>query len=561
VVALKMILAGQLASAWEVQRFRAEAEDVANLDHPNIVPIYEVGECEGRHYFSMKLFEGGSLDQHQPRLAKDPRAAAQLLAQVARAVHYAHQRGILHRDLKPANILLDAQGQPHVTDFGLAKRIAPAAGLGREGTDTPGRAGDPAEGAAALTDTPGTSRTHSGVAGTPSYMAPEQAEGRKGAATVAADVYSLGAILYRLLTGRPPFQAASHQETLRLVRAGAPERPRALNPQADRDLEAICLKCLDREPQRRYPNAEALAEDLERWLGGHTTRARPRPLPVRAWRAVRRHPRLTGAVVVVGLIAAVVAWVAQPRDPDRELKEIQGQLARRRPVTLIGAVGPPRWYRAVPNEDAVMVAAAPDEPFSFSCATNGRLNLVLDPQQERYRFAADVRHEEAFGGSEAGIYFAHTARATDGRVERTWLELTYADVGDKAGTIFGPEQKPTDKPRYSQFLLVRQHLLPAVKDSSVDTLAGDFFLPHQPKPGPGPWRRLAVKVTPETVEGFLEGKSTGELSAARLRQPGGVRQRGHPASGAAAFTPRGALGLYVTRGIAAFRNVVVEPLP
>jgi WD40 repeat protein len=289
VVALKMILAGQFASAADVQRFRTEAEAAAALDHPNIVPIYEVGTHEGQHYFSMRLIEGRSLAEEIARQdakeleASSPlrslRLGAQLLVAVARAVHYAHQRGILHRDLKPANILLDKEGQPHVTDFGLAKKVEGGSDVTRSGA----------------------------VVGTPSYMAPEQARGEKGLST-AADVYSLGAVLYELLSGRPPFRADSPLDTLLQVLDREPEPPRRLNPSADPDLGTICLKCLDKDPQRRYASAEELARDLERWLAGETIQARPSTRWERAVKWARRRPAASALIAVsAASLAALLA--------------------------------------------------------------------------------------------------------------------------------------------------------------------------------------------------------------------------------------------------------------
>ncbi|MCY2993638.1 MAG: serine/threonine-protein kinase [Planctomycetota bacterium] len=245
-VAVKMILQGQLASASDRQRFRAESEAAAQLDHPGIVQVYEVGELNGQPYFSMKYISGRTLLELLSGGPLPPREAAWILAQVSRAIHYAHEKGVLHRDLKPSNILIDAAGQPHVTDFGLAKRITEAATLTRTGA----------------------------ILGTPAYMAPEQAAGMRGAVGAVSDIYSLGAILYHLLTGRPPFQAASALDTVLLVLEQDPTPPRLVYPRADRDLEMIAMRCLQKPADLRYETADALARDLEAYLHDEPIAAR-----------------------------------------------------------------------------------------------------------------------------------------------------------------------------------------------------------------------------------------------------------------------------------------------
>ncbi len=302
VVALKMILSGQFASALDVQRFQQEAEAAANLDHPHIVPIYEVGDHEGQHYFSMKLIDGGSLASRP--LPMPQRQAAHLLATVSRAVHHAHQRGILHRDLKPGNILIDSQGQPYVTDFGLARSVQGDAGQTQTGS----------------------------IVGTASYMPPEQARSEK-VLTTAIDVYSLGAVLYELLTGRPPFRAETPLDTVLQVLERDPEPPRTIRPQIDRDLETICLRCLEKEASKRYGSAEALAEDLERWLRDEPILARPVGSGERLWRWCRRNRGIAAALaglvgtLVMGIVVA--SWLAIVASKNTERADANAERAGR----------------------------------------------------------------------------------------------------------------------------------------------------------------------------------------------------------------------------------------
>jgi WD40 repeat protein len=281
IVALKVLQAHHLEVPDLVLRFRSEVRAVTSLDHPHVLPVHEVGEYEGIPFFSMKLTTGGSLAQRVGDYLGNPTETARLLAKVARGVAHAHERGILHRDLKPGNILLDASGEPFVCDFGLAKWI---------------------EDDRNLTIT-------SAVLGTPHYIAPEQASGQKGL-TTAADIYSLGAIIYELLTARPPFVGQSIIETLRLASENTPERPSSLAQNIPKDLETICLKCLEREPASRYPSAAALATDLENWIEGRPILARPVGAAEQLWRWARRNPLPAALIASVAMLLAATAVVA-----------------------------------------------------------------------------------------------------------------------------------------------------------------------------------------------------------------------------------------------------------
>lgn len=322
IVALKVLAAGELASLQFVERFRTEAEAAAALDHPHIVPIYEVGEVGSQPFFTMRFVEGGTLTQRvatargllpenhasarqrageaRPEAGSGglpPREAAALLVKLARAVHYAHQRGVLHRDLKPGNVLLDPHGEPLLTDFGLARLLE------RESTVTHTQA----------------------LLGTPAYMSPEQAAGETRALTTAVDVHGLGAILYEMLTGQPPFAGGTTLETVRQVLENEPRRPSLANAAVDRDLEVICLKCLEKLPSQRYGSADALADDLERWLRREPIQARPVGAWERAAKWVARHPRRAAFLAVTGTALLGVAVVLAGMNV--RLREANGRAA------------------------------------------------------------------------------------------------------------------------------------------------------------------------------------------------------------------------------------------
>jgi TolB-like protein/Tfp pilus assembly protein PilF/predicted Ser/Thr protein kinase len=285
-VGLKVIGLGHWATEAHLKRFRREAEAAASLEHPCIVPIYEIGERDGSCYFSMKLVEGGQLGEVIRRAPMPPRRAAELIAKVAHTVQYAHEHGILHRDIKPGNILLDANGEPHLTDFGLAR----------------------------LLETESTVTRTTDVVGTPSYMAPEQAAAQTAQLTSATDVYGLGAVLYQLLTGHPPFAGGTTYETIRLLLETEPRHPRLWNPKIDRDLSTICLKCLEKDPQRRYSSALALADDIGHWLKHEPIQARRAGVLTRGKKWLRRNPTTAGLMASLCALAAamgVILWESE----------------------------------------------------------------------------------------------------------------------------------------------------------------------------------------------------------------------------------------------------------
>ncbi|HEY3662043.1 MAG TPA: protein kinase [Chthoniobacterales bacterium] len=289
IVALKIIALGTLATETHLKRFRREAEAAASLEHPRIVPIYEIGEREGACYFTMQFVDGGQLGELVSGEPWPLRRAAEIIASLAHTVHYAHEHGILHRDIKPGNILLDAEGEPHLADFGLARLI--------ENESTVTRTLD--------------------VLGTPSFIAPEQATGNGAPPTRATDVYGLGAVFYHLLTGHPPFAGGTTYETIRLVLESEPRNPKFWNAKVDRDLATICLKCLEKDPLRRYSSARALAEDLERWLGHEPIRARHAGIFYRGRKWVRRQPSRVALLSLGAAFLGVIGFLFWNREPPR----------------------------------------------------------------------------------------------------------------------------------------------------------------------------------------------------------------------------------------------------
>jgi TolB-like protein/Tfp pilus assembly protein PilF len=398
IVALKVIGLGRWATEAHLKRFRLEAEAAARLEHPGIVPIYEVGERDGSCYFSMRFVEGGQLDAILKREPMPVRQAAELIAKVARTVHYAHEHRILHRDIKPGNILLDAKGEPHLTDFGLARLVE------SESTVT---------------------RTME-VLGTPSYMAPEQAVGNNAAVSSVTDVYGLGAVLYQLLTGQPPFAGGTTYETIKLLLDTEPRQPRLLNPKIDRDLSTICLKCLEKDPKRRYSSALALAEDLERWLKHEPIQARHAGVFTRGEKWMRRNP--ASALLAASLIAlaAAAGWIVWKSELIRQ------------PVTT-GIAVLPFQNLSEQKESGAFVDGVQDDILT-KLAKIADLKVISRTSVMDYRGKRNLRHigndlrvSHVLEGSvrRAGTHLRLNAQLIDTRTDtHVWAEEYDRDLND-----------------------------------------------------------------------------------------------------------------------------------
>jgi hypothetical protein len=451
------------------QRFRTGAQQQASLRHDNILPVYTVGETEdGRPCFAMEFAEGGSLDR---RVAEKPQPlgeAARLVRTLAEAMSYAHQEGVVHRDLKPANVVLTADEVPKVTDFGLARR--------QDAPGGPSQAGD--------------------IIGTPAYMAPEAAAGRVHQVGPLSDVYALGAILYELLTGRPPFQARTVVETLRQVLTQPPPRPRRLVKGVPPGLESICLKCLEKGPRRRYRSAQEMADDLGRWLDGKRPRAHG---PVaRAIRYVRRHPLRSTAAAVLVLAAVLAPLTVYATDPERQRERIEGELRAGREVLLIPEKGRPPWSQWVTGDGSQAAFLAADGSFGVECPKGlGMLELVRDPRHPRYRFSAWVHHDKVFiKEGEVGLYFAYSRHPAPNGVEHCFCTVSLNGLVDDTKEF--PTLEANDV-----VVKVRRHAEPSLVHRGRS--AGDPV--RLPVPDPiSAWRRISVVVSPEEIDFTVEWK-------------------------------------------------------
>jgi serine/threonine-protein kinase len=549
IVALKLLKAGTLAGEDEIARFQREARAVGRLKHPHIVPIHDVALEQGLHYLSMEYLSGGSLAQHVSRLSGRPRACAELVAKVARAVHYAHEQNILHRDLKPANILLDHAGEPCVSDFGLAKFLdAPKPETERSvapsGPDIMAQATPECK-----AESPALPGQTLGVVGTPRYMSPEQLTAQP--VTPATDVWALGVILYELLTGRPPFLGHTRESLQMQIVGEPPPAPRQLCPGLNPALQRICLKCLEKDPSQRYVTAGALADDLAKYL--HQGQ-----LLARAWRLARQRPMISSLLVVIlAGLSVLVGLSLRTDDPERVLQAIQTNLANGKAVTLIGPKGGPGWFQRTVGDVALQIIPVRDQTFTLHSPNISLLELLPDPQVSSYRFSAEIRQRDVVTGT-VGLYVGHNSVHTS-HTDLHWLYY------------FGFYDHPANgrAPAEVGFNLCCQENQ-AFLESGTGLTAS--CLDYRDKPAFGNWRRLAVEVTSDRVRVFWEGRELKKKHDVPLRlgeQVQDFRQSFEEELQTLGFTrdlpdppwrPRSGLGFIVRQCTASFRNVVITPL-
>jgi hypothetical protein len=517
VVALKKIRNGALARPEEVQRFHRETRAVAALRHPNIIELYDVGEHEGQHYFTMALAESGSLDKHLDRFSSISAAVA-LVEKIARGIQHAHERGVLHRDLKPANVLLD-DSEPRVCDFGLAK----------------------------MTEDMELTQTGQFL-GTPAYAAPEQSTEHAGRVSALVDVWSIGVILYQLITGRRPFHANSRDEMLRQIRTTEPPPPSRYRPEVVPALDAIVMKCLVKDPARRCASAGLLADKLQSWLQAGPTVTLDYQFSTRPAR--RRLAALGGAALAVVLLIGVAlgaAYLSTGAPPAGS-----GPQAVDPSIVLIGELGPPNRLNVIWGANIAVIPAQPNAPFALGSKDVSALELTGSVPWPSYRFEVEVLHDPNEPG-EVGMFVGHTPHPASAEPTRSLIAIGFRD------------RPPTDGHRFNAVMCYMQEAIePAVGIGYLLRPDSKMFGPL-PVP-PDTWRSLGVEVTPEEVRIFWQGLHIHAISTAEINLAGDSHfwavERTHWQ-----FQPLKGLGIYVDSGekgilaTAYFRNATLRPLP
>jgi serine/threonine protein kinase len=573
-VAVKVLPFAATLDPRQLQRFKNEAEAAARLHHEHVVPVYSIGCERGVHYYVMQYVDGLSLEvviRELRRLAgletADPqqtgpylpapsegqdtssvvaltteganrspeyfRTVARLGLEAAEGLAHAHGIGVLHRDIKPANLLVDDRCSLWITDFGLAQMRSEAR-LTRTGE----------------------------LLGTLRYMSPEQALAKRVVVDERTDVYSLGAALYELLTLEPVFDGSDREELLRQIAFDDPRPPRRLNRLVHPDLEAVCLKCLEKDPRRRYASARELAEDLSRWLNGESTLARPLSRAGRVWRWVRRHPLTSAALAVLVAVALALPFVAYYLDPERIPRANAARVSHGEAVTLIPETDPPPWSKPVIGKLAVVEPPAHDGAFSFTSGPPAPSFLELMPAgpAHGYRFRVKVRHEDAGSGIEGtvGVYFLRSEFTTANGVEHAmctfwfneWKERSRDKEGKPEGwVVLEMQRRDSGRRKVTEPLGVRRNI----------PLVG-----QQPGGRPG-WHEMAVTVSEASLRLDWDGERVGEIPCPPLAQEFQValNNRFNPMyepNLSPSFVPTGGLGVFVENGWASFRDAVVEPL-
>jgi eukaryotic-like serine/threonine-protein kinase len=534
VVALKTLRAGHRAEGPALERFHREAQAMAQLDHPHIVPIYGEGTFEGQPYFTMKFMSGGSLAERLDCFQRSRGAAVGLLLKLARAVQYLHDKKILHRDLKPLNILLGEGDEPYVSDFGLAKFLDADLEL-----------------------------THTGeVFGTLPYMAPEQATGQVSKFGPATDVWALGVMLYQLLYGCRPFRGAVREELLQNILTADPE---PTEPQAgvDRALQAVVLKCLVKEPTQRFASAGELAEELQRWLNNEKTLTRPASWPQCLGRTARRHPLKVATLALVGLTAVAALLLAYLLDPRRAVREMQQELAEGRAVWVVDPAGKLRWSRWRAGTTGIIEHVPGARTIGLQTHTLSLLEILPDLVQDSYEFRALVRHEDSDQG-EVGLFFG--LKELPGRSGSVlfFCSFTFDDVQENsAAKVYGGNPASLNLNLYREE--DRKRELPPVGLGRRRGGKPMYFKPTLLQGDRAAWHPLLVSVTPEAIQvnwqdtnGIQTRVLTRQDYLQRAQEWFNNRQEVHvPAQ---EFPPRGGVGLLLLSGEASFKDVEIRPL-